>query len=513
MDSGIICACCGYSISAETLPECGYCGYINVGMLEDASLCTDNGGPNWLDKWKKKYRKRQPAKQGEAQMISYKENAAEILAQFGIAFKTKEETAAFASIIEEELDVRIGHAVGRTVTNEQMRELNRIDNLDQAKAWLDMHSPNYREIVQDVLIQSEAELKAYRDKIPGAITTPLEPKDFDAVCYRKEILKKLTAISVVTYQYKWDEKAMEYRPQSCEDIWIADGPECDGCIVWANQEFAQNPDSAEPLVLEIKYRYDGEERHIQYPIKPVRGEDFWDIGVEVNAQLKMVFHLGDKKHIARGGEIAFVNPQLQEPAEFFYWGPRRPLYSREQILNKPVFNSIVDHLEAGDERFFVRIAEKKGDGSRDYQSDIELEAGKQYEVCIAFRNDANQAYNEKELDYQGATLNTRLSTSFPAALAKGEQGLIKGTFISLNTVPATIWAGAYVTAKEPVKVDFVTGSAKIHNQWTADNSVLPANLLTDQGTFIGLNKLDGVIPGGDLYAGYVTYAIQTKAAT
>lgn len=174
MDSGIVCTCCGRSISIEALPACDYCGYINVGTLDDTAISRN-----------------------------------------------------------------------------------------------------------------------------------------DAVNYRNGILKKLENISVATYQYRWDEKSMEYAQQSRKELKLADGVQCDERIAWSAQEFAQSPDSAAPLVLEITYQYDGEARQIQYPIKPVRGESFWRVGVEVNARLNMIFHLGDKKHIAQGGEIGFLRPQTQ----------------------------------------------------------------------------------------------------------------------------------------------------------------------------------------------------------
>lgn len=170
MDSGIICACCGHSISVETLPECDYCGYINVGTLDGAAIDLDN-----------------------------------------------------------------------------------------------------------------------------------------AVSYRSDILKKLKNISVASYQYKWDKETLEYTQQARKEVKVADGVQCDQKIVWSTQEFGQSPDSLEPVVLEVKYRYDGEVRQIRYPINPVPCESFWKVGVEVNAHLKMVFHLGDKKHTAQGDEIAFVH--------------------------------------------------------------------------------------------------------------------------------------------------------------------------------------------------------------
>lgn len=334
-----------------------------------------------------------------------------------------------------------------------------------------------------------------------------------AARHRAGVLKKLKHISVLSYRYKWDEEKLEYAQQSREAVKIADGEACDGKVVWSAQPFGQNPDSPEPLVLEVEYQYDGQNRRIPYPIKPVRGEAFWNVGVEVDAHLKLALHLGDQKRIARGGEIAFVNPRLQGPDEFLVWGPRRALYARDQDIARPVFNSVVNHPGTGDERYFVRIAEKAAQGVKNYQSDILLEAGRQYEVYIAWHNDAKGIYNERAWRFQGAARDVRLASSFPPTLAAGERGLVSGTFFSSNAAPPAVWSGARVSAGEAVKLAYVAGSARIHTQWGKNGCVLSTSLFSDLGTFIGLNELNGVIPGGDIYSGCVTYTIQTAAAT
>lgn len=37
MDEGMICACCGNKISAETSPECDYCGYVNIAVMGNSA--------------------------------------------------------------------------------------------------------------------------------------------------------------------------------------------------------------------------------------------------------------------------------------------------------------------------------------------------------------------------------------------------------------------------------------------------------------------------------------------
>ncbi len=167
--SGIICACCGHDISAETVPECDYCGYVNVGLIGKAAV-------------------------------------------------------------------------------------------DENKIMK----------------------------------------------YRKKIIEKLRDISIVSYQYGWNEKENKYMMLAQEEIKLMDGTQCDGTVFWAPQEFGQFFEDEEAITLELKYKYDGDERKLKYPIKPIPCKSFWRIGAEINEHLKLVVYLGDEKQNSRGYEVSFI---------------------------------------------------------------------------------------------------------------------------------------------------------------------------------------------------------------
>ena len=68
-----------------------------------------------------------------------------------------------------------------------------------------------------------------------------------------------------------------------------------------------------------------------------------------------------------------------------------------------------------------------------------------------------------------------------------------GRITSTSTDPEVVWDEAYVTAKEAITLHYVTGSAKFHNDWEANGQVLSTNLFSSEGTFLGLNDLNGMI--------------------
>lgn len=146
-----------------------------------------------------------------------------------------------------------------------------------------------------------------------------------------------------------------------------------------------------------------------------------------------------------------------------------------------MFNSIIDNAAVGDERDFVRI-EEKGSG-RDYSSEIILEAGKQYEVYIYYHNDASETYNDQAHDLVGVARDVRLSSDFPKRLAANERQAVTGRITSTTTNPEAVWDEAYVTAKEAMTLHYVTGSAKIYNQWASNGSTLSINLFSPEERF------------------------------
>lgn len=197
------------------------------------------------------------------------------------------------------------------------------------------------------------------------------------------------------------------------------------------------------------------------------------------------------------------------------WGPDRTIYTNEHPADYPVFNSIKDNIVLGDERDFVRIVELQDDENAEkntYVNNIEIEPGKRYGVFIYYHNNAASKYNNAENDYIGVAWNVRVSSYFPLSMVKEEKGTVFGRITSTNTDPESVWDSVQLTAKEDVTLHYVEGSAKIHNDWKASDSILSTALFSKEGTFVGLDKLNGMIFGGYEYSGFITYTIQVESA-
>lgn len=192
------------------------------------------------------------------------------------------------------------------------------------------------------------------------------------------------------------------------------------------------------------------------------------------------------------------------------WGPERTTFTMEKPASYPTFNSITNNPTIGDERDFVRVGEIDADVT-DLKNEVEVVPGRQYLVYVYFHNNASSTYNDKAHNNVGVALKTRMSSSFSTVLTPSERGTITATITADNSNPASVWDEAYMTTTtDKVLLHYVAGSAKIYNDWKANGTVMPSSLFTEEGTLLGLNALNGVIPGCEEYHGVVSYVLQAE---
>lgn len=194
----------------------------------------------------------------------------------------------------------------------------------------------------------------------------------------------------------------------------------------------------------------------------------------------------------------------------FAWGPERATFTMEDPATYPTFNSITNNPTIGDERDFVRVGEINADVTN-LGNEVEVVPGKQYLVYIYFHNNASATYNDTAHNRAGIALNTRMATAFSGVLTPGQRGTISATITANNSNPTSVWDEAYMTTStNKVLMRYVSGSAHIYNDWKANGWVMPSNLFTEEGALLGLNDLNGVIPGCEEYHGVVTYVLQAE---
>lgn len=192
------------------------------------------------------------------------------------------------------------------------------------------------------------------------------------------------------------------------------------------------------------------------------------------------------------------------------WGPERETFTMENPATYPTFNSITNNPTIGDERDFVRIGEI-GREQTNLGNNVEVVPGRQYLVYIYFHNNASSTFNDSAHNNSGVALQTTMSSEFSKVLTPEQGGTVSATISAKNSNPGSVWDEAHMTTSaKKVLLRYVEGSAKIYNDWELNNTTLPVTLFTKTGTLLGLNGLNGVIPGCEEYHGVVSYVLQAE---
>lgn len=190
------------------------------------------------------------------------------------------------------------------------------------------------------------------------------------------------------------------------------------------------------------------------------------------------------------------------------WGPSRTLYTMKNPADVPTFNSITDNNIVGNETNFVRVGEV-GSGKAVADS-VKVTPGKEYQVWIFYHNNAKSSLNESG---KGIARGVRITTGLSSWTVNSSKSVkVSGVISAENTTPKEVWDDAILTtdSTKDVILKYVEGSAKIYNQGALNGTVLPESLFSKDGTYIGHNKLSGIIPGCQEYSGHIVYTLRAE---
>ncbi|MEO8785071.1 MAG: hypothetical protein ABI221_01990 [Candidatus Saccharimonadales bacterium] len=207
------------------------------------------------------------------------------------------------------------------------------------------------------------------------------------------------------------------------------------------------------------------------------------------------------------------------------WGPGRPVYDYNKAplngstcvaaddtaynrcgsMTGPVFNSFTNTPSYGDERDFVQVSPN---GSQNFTDDVTAKPGDTISVRVYVHNNANQNTNESGL---GIAKNTNVRVYLPTGSANGFD--IAGYVSASNAKQARVYDTGRVTdAGQKVSLSYVPGSAKIYNDGPWKNGVaLPDAVVSDAGTPIGYNALNGDLPGCFNYRAVIILQVKVQA--
>ena len=213
-----------------------------------------------------------------------------------------------------------------------------------------------------------------------------------------------------------------------------------------------------------------------------------------------------KRRMTVAGLTAFAIAALVPFASSSAWGPvDRKTFTMENPADYATFNSITNNNQIGDERNFVRVREK---GVGKFLDSAVIEPGKRYTVQIFYHNNAKSSINASG---KGIASNVRVSTGLTSwTINAAKPVTVSGVIYSTDAKPNSVWDEATLTtaSASDIVLKYVDGTAKIYNAGKVNGSVLSKDIFTEDGVYIGINKLDGRIPGCSEYSGYIEYDIR-----
>jgi len=188
-----------------------------------------------------------------------------------------------------------------------------------------------------------------------------------------------------------------------------------------------------------------------------------------------------------------------------YWGPERESFTIESPAGYVTWNSITDNPAHGDERNFMQVREANA-SNETYVDEISLISGKEYVIYIYYHNNATSSLNDNGA---GIAEGAYVKAQIPAIVAKNSSNTAAVSYVgSENAIPAEVWDGINFIneTKNDINLKFVSESAIIHSFGLVNGEILSDDIITT-GTPIGFDALDGIVPGCNEYAGYVTLRI------
>lgn len=171
------------------------------------------------------------------------------------------------------------------------------------------------------------------------------------------------------------------------------------------------------------------------------------------------------------------------------FGPDRPIYSLHQPPEHPTLNSILDNPNYGDERAFfdIKLAEDYGQGG--FCASKKVTDGDLLLARVYVENSAGDDQSEsRSRDAEGVWV--RVS---PAS-ENGSLTWLTAEVGSDTTKPKRIWSRVELLAPYPVRLDYVSESARIYSNTHPEGEPLGSPWNTT--SLVGYDTFDGVVRPG-----------------
>jgi len=116
---------------------------------------------------------------------------------------------------------------------------------------------------------------------------------------RMEIVGRIKAILTEIHKGEPLSDKCEVPKLNTMKVKIADGSDCYGKIVWADENIWQDQSVNLDKTIPVSYMFDGKEYTTEIQIKTRRTNDWWKFGVRLEENLHLRFFLGTKDNYSQ----------------------------------------------------------------------------------------------------------------------------------------------------------------------------------------------------------------------
>jgi len=180
------------------------------------------------------------------------------------------------------------------------------------------------------------------------------------------------------------------------------------------------------------------------------------------------------------------------------WGPERPLVTGQQFTATAQMDSDRDDPVYGDERSLVTAKDASITTPGHWETEINVEEGKTYLIRIYVHNSADSSPEH-------AAHDVRISANVPNCTAHKIR--VDGFISAADTYPITVYANVVFQSDRPFNLTYKSGSAIYYNNPHPKGTQLTDDIVTSKGTPVGVDQMDGVVPGNYGNTGYAVFEV------
>lgn len=242
----------------------------------------------------------------------------------------------------------------------------------------------------------------------------------------------------------------------------------------------------------------------------------YDLSILENSLYTKIRLVTDDKTINDYGiiQVSYLKGVFNNDDLVTGWGDStggRNVYTTSQVNDDYIlgdtiaFNSITDWEPIGDERNYVAARKDTGinEGADNIWHGNEINVTEEGTYLVRMYVHNNNPNGEDAI-----AENVHAFISLP--LKTGKTLGVYGYIESSNSYPDRYWDGVTFKSNKEFYLDYVEGSATMENNGIGANGGCPLrdSIITSEGVLLGYEKLNGLMPGGALYAAYISVKVK-----